>query len=775
MVFGANPDNHGRDLIMSPLLITDVDLEPKGDLWQIIPRSNGVDLNPWALRLLGVPREEGDALTRLIEDTPAVEEARLQADRAAAILDVLYNNGIGGLEDLDSQVLASHQGTPGIHNSGLIFTSNGSTQITRKLLEDLDELSNSPSMLSSGPAAVMLGLVAAPIVSIPTPHPVVVPSTLVQDQAIASAMENDFTVVTGPPGTGKSQVLVNVVAAAVARNESVLFASKNNKAVDVVFERLALTSAEPCIVRAGASSQRRDVASSIQRMLATPHKRVDPAAVRRQWLAVRAKVQQVYDVLHRRARLDGEIGKLEADLRDRLDKLPANINLDIDPHQLDKLLQEVRIALDAFGKRLGFLRRWKKHRHRLEQAREKLLALGELVGLDRDIVEHPLRSVSDKPKRSMVPRQDFSAIERTVDTIRSLVNDSRALERSRRELDALPTKQELDDQLHTIERQRVESGRTFLDARWEQIRRNDPKSRTAAGDLAELLEKVAGSGRGARRALGLVRPALPAIPVWGVTNLSARTNLPLIKGLFDLVVIDEASQCDVASALPLLARGRRALIIGDQRQLTHITSLSSARERNIGRRWALTDERINEFSYRRRSCFGLAASRVSQSPIFLDLHFRSHPGIIGFSNEHFYDGRLELCWDNKGAGSSTSWPAIEWKRVDGDSRQGPRGRSRINPQEARALVDALSRDMATYRELRLSVGIVTPYRSQVDLIRERLLEVLDEEWTREITVATAHRFQGDERDIIYFGPSRFCGMGVAGVGWVHVMRSARVW
>ena len=749
MIIGADVDGGASGLVASPLLTSDVRLLRGDGIWRSEPDGGGVDLNPYALDLLGVDRDERDALVRVVEETPAVEEARSAGDRAAAILAVLREGGVAGLDQLEAQRLVPHDGIAGVHNTALLLVSTGSTQITRMLLEDLEEMLNEPELLRSGPAAVMLGQAPAPAAALPKPHPTVVPSTLAQDQAVASAMENVLTVVTGPPGTGKSQVLVNVVAAAVARKETVLFASKNNQAVDVVFERLALTSPDPCIVRAGASSRRSEVASSITKMLATPRRTVDHAAARREWATIEEQVRSIHDVLQRRVRLDGELGQLESDLREHLDALPERVAVDTDPGELDESVRRARVALDAFGERLGLFRRWKKHQQRLERARQELAELGEFVGLDRSAIEQPLSSVTEKPKRSLTPRHDFGTVEEIVDAIRWVQDTRGAVARKQRELDALPSKQELDDQLHDISGERNAAGRALLDARWEQVRRDDPAARTASGELAELLEKASTTGSGARRARGLVAAALPAIPVWGVTNLSARTNLPLVSGLFDLVVIDEASQCDVASALPLLARARRALIIGDRRQLIHITSLSQARERSIGRRWALAEDRVDEFSYRSRSCFGLASSRVDESPLFLDLHFRSHPAIIGFSNEHFYDGRLELCSDSR---PPADLPAIEWTRVAGDSRRGPQGRSRVNPTEAGALADALVRDASTLTGLGLSVGVVTPYRAQAELIRDHLRAALSDEMAREVTVATAHRFQGDERDVIYFSP-----------------------
>ena len=289
----------------------------------------------------------------------------------------------------------------------------------------------------------------------------------------------------------------------------------------------------------------------------------------------------------------------------------------------------------------------------------------------------------------------------------------------------------------------------MLDARWEELRGAVPSARVAAGQYAQHLKRAAQAGSGAGRALGLIPGALPALPVWAVTNLSARTNLPLQPALFDLVVIDEASQCDVASALPLLVRAKRALIIGDQRQLIHVTTLSHARERLIARRWGLAEERAEAFSYRDHSCFDLAVARLGAPPLFLDLHFRSHPAIIGFANTEFYDGNMELCSDRK---PPAGLRAIEWVRVAGQAARGPRGLSRINRVEAEAVVRQVSGELANCRSPDLSIGVVTPYSAQAELVGELLAAEIGRNGVEPMTIATAHRFQGDECDVLYFSP-----------------------
>ena len=749
MIIGIDQDAGSSRMVASALLLSEARLSEVGGRWTVEPEGGAVDLNPYALDLLEFDRNERDALVRIVDEAPSVEEAKVTEDRVAAILATLAEGGVEELGSLDSSHLAPHDGQAGVHNTGMLIVASGSTQITRMLLEDLEEMMLNPDLLRSGPSAVMLGRSAAPVAALPKPHPTLVPTTLVQDQAVTSAMENVLTVVTGPPGTGKSQVLVNAIAAAASRGETVLFASKNNQAVDVVFERLACVSPDSCVVRAGASSRRSGVASSITKMLATTRQQIDPAGVRARWIEVEGKVQSIHDILHQRRRMEAELEQKRLDVKKLLDSIPERVNTDIDGNRLGALQNQVIACLDAFGMRLGLFRRWNKHQQRLELARRELSALRDFIGLDLKTVETPLRSVADRPRRSFMPRRDFASIHEITNAIVLVQRTQSEIEGIEIELENLPTKQDLDDRLFAVDVERTKAGQALLDARWEQIRWDEMEARTAAGKLAETLERFVTTGSGARQSRRLVASALKALPVWGVTNLSARTNLPLKAGLFDLVIIDEASQCDVASALPLLARARRAMIIGDRRQLTHITTLSKAREKVIAQRSGLTSERASEFSYRSRSCFGLASSRVDESPISLDLHFRSHPAIIGFSNQHFYEGRLELCSSSQPPGRM---PALEWKKVDGDSQKGPRGKSWVNRREAKELSAALAEDMRELIGLNMSIGVVSPYRAQVELIQEQLSNLMNAEELRFVDVATAHRFQGDERDIIYFSP-----------------------
>ncbi len=174
------------------------------------------------------------------------------------------------------------------------------------------------------------------------------------------------------------------------------------------------------------------------------------------------------------------------------------------------------------------------------------------------------------------------------------------------------------------------------------------------------------------RARRIVLDALPAVPLWAATNLSVGASLPLAKGMFDLVVIDEASQCDVASALPLLFRGKRALIAGDPHQLSHVTNLGTVRERRIAERWGLVGEDAGRWDYNVQSLLGVASACAPEAPLVLDLHCRSHPAVSAFAAAAVYGGELESWWTGE---PLSGVPAIDWLDIRGAAKPVHSGRS----------------------------------------------------------------------------------------------------
>nr|BFE74569.1 hypothetical protein GCM10020092_078700 [Actinoplanes digitatis] len=147
------------------------------------------------------------------------------------------------------------------------------------------------------------------------------------------------------------------------------------------------------------------------------------------------------------------------------------------------------------------------------------------------------------------------------------------------------------------------------------------------------------AGRNRRREL-LARmeaaPLVRALPLWIGTVADVEDLLPPEPGLFDLVVIDEASHVDQIRAAPVLARARRALIVGDPRQLRFVSFVSDVDVTQVLEAHDC-DERLD---VRRVSTYDLATSAAPVT--WLAEHHRSVPHLIDFPARRFYGGRVSV-------------------------------------------------------------------------------------------------------------------------------------
>lgn len=264
--------------------------------------------------------------------------------------------------------------------------------------------------------------------------------------------------------------------------------------------------------------------------------------------------------------------------------------------------------------------------------------------------------------------------------------------------------------------------------------------------------------------------ALDMFPIWAITNLTARTNFPLDPELFDLVIIDEASQCDIPSAIPLLYRSKRAVIIGDPNQLRHVATLATGLDKQIGGKYGVGLEAL---SYVSHSLYDLGERSVGLNPgaILLDEHYRSDPRIITFSNEEFYGGQLKIKTDLTRRGFSQDYlnrrGGATWLNVKGDFQRPPNG-SAYNTAELQSIQKIIpqlisSLDREGYKNA--SIGIVTPFRAQETMIRDWLSQAYPD--VSRIVSGTAHQFQGDERDVILFSPVLSAGIPEGTLNWLE--------
>jgi hypothetical protein len=309
---------------------------------------------------------------------------------------------------------------------------------------------------------------------------------------------------------------------------------------------------------------------------------------------------------------------------------------------------------------------------------------------------------------------------------------------------------ELLANLESAETARVEAARALLHtARRERVRSLLRKHRAELKRFSSAIRARASGRQEALFAEINLPVLLEAFPLWMSTFRDLAKLAPFEREMFDLVVVDEATQSDMASALPALHRARRAAVTGDPKQLRHASFLSRERQRSLGAEAGLSEAEIEALDYREKSLLDLVDDSLSSSErtIFLDEHFRSMPAIIAFSNREFYSGRLRVMTARP---STLRLRSVALRRVEGI--RDAQGRNHAEAEALAAeLVAVVEREKSLPRGRFHSLGVLSPFRAQVEHLTEILTGKLSLESIQkhDLLVATPYGFQGEERDFMF--------------------------
>jgi len=250
---------------------------------------------------------------------------------------------------------------------------------------------------------------------------------------------------------------------------------------------------------------------------------------------------------------------------------------------------------------------------------------------------------------------------------------------------------------------------------------------------------------------------ISVFPCWIMSIEDVARIFPLQAGLFDYLIVDEASQCNQATALHLAYRAKRMIVVGDSKQMKNPNTqfLSDSIVRLNLTKHKLDKHPKTEFFHGRNSLLDLAIGCQDISPVFLNEHFRCEPPIIEFSNRHFYDNNLKILTPFR---RRRFKPCMEIKVING-AYDDPDDTKR-NIVEAMAVIEEFKR-MIENGELegdrkseKLTLGILSPFRQQASLLQNTIYEIFSERphiiKEHEIITSTVDGFQGDERDVILY-------------------------
>ena len=622
---------------------------------------------------------------------------------------------------------------PGVYNAAISVAAESSSY-TSKLREELRELQTRKDWSTTAAAHLLPGGLAQ---KDDTGHPsgplaAPLPCSQSQEETLECLRREPLAIVTGPPGTGKTQLVVNAVANAWMDGDKVLVTSTNNGAVNVAVERADKDVSSGLLVRTGNRDERLAVSGRIAAASeqASAH-RSNPAAARAGLKRAATERAQLMEKLARLDELDTELLRVVEEREDLLlSAKQAARTLWTDEHP-----PELPISSREIERRASrLLRTWWFRRFRARRLRRRLGCLETA----------PLEQLAN-----------WAGIDQRKATLATQLANKRTERQQLKSAVADPAIRVRD------------ADQKWADASLRAVRVDAATRIVSGADRLAAFNTIPAHSDRFKRAIG---NSFRHLRGWACTALTADSNFPLESGLFDLVIVDEASQCSLAGVLPLAYRAKRLAVVGDPCQLNPIVSLSDGLLQEIAAQTGFDNEDLRARGIHHKygsaySAFEFAAR--PQRPVLLNEHYRCHPHIARWFNRTFYKGELTVLTDV--SDTSRRDRAICWVDVAGAARR-PAAGSWFNRAEAEQTVRQLRAVIESGYE---TVGVVTPFTAQAKLIERIAKTQIGPDRLEEIDFAsgTAHRFQGGERQAILFSSVLSPGMAPSGARWIEKERN----
>jgi hypothetical protein len=671
--------------MLAPLLVCDVDVSPDGALHATFPPRPNLALAD-VRKLSDIETEQ---LTQRVAQIFVPGDLTSVVATAELLMNAFGLTAVGAVDP--SGLLGTVRPVPidRVQNVAVLHMTDDAGGPQRALLQDLEDMIKTPTAIRR---TALSALAERPDDAADRAVVVVAPDRLneAQEEIITAAMTRRVTVAQGPPGTGKSQLVTALLATATAANEKVLIGSTGNQAVTSVSDKAADLVGQGLLVRTGNKTVRAAEPELLTGLLGaaraagrqSPDEQTPAADLRltaEEIVLLRAHLDQ-------RRLLERDLGDLAPE---RLAK-PTELTL---PAADEDLARLVELTDGASNNRLlGWWYRWLLRRRYGVRDRTAIEELARHA-----CVEARWRDRLARLARLPEQEKDWQRLTELTGT-----------ERPRHSVELLRAQ---------ITR-RVVAGSALLQKRIEELSKDRPDKYACFPEL------------------------LTPLPGWATTAMSARQFRPT-PALFDLVVIDEAAQCTIPAILPMLFRAKRALIIGDPRQLQPVVTLSEREDLEQQDRAGLSRRWLNDrgLTFTRHSTYDAFANSAGFAYL-LDEHYRCHPDIIEPANRQVYQGRLTVLTDLHRLNAKAD-PALRWRHVSGTFERGLSG-SGSNPVEVEEVVRQVLESRAMFPDAK--IGVVTPLAPQERALQTALRRAgLTPD---AFYCGTIHKFQGSERDIM---------------------------
>jgi hypothetical protein len=606
-----------------------------------------------------------------------------------------------------------------------------------------------------------------------------------QKKAVINALSNDVSYIQGPPGTGKSFTISTLSLVASSLGQRVLVTSQKLPAVEIVHSKInKVLGDESCLFLSDDKERKAQTKQAIANILERSRTQEYDAEQKNLLTSVSATLERlerakkqladIYKMLNEHYRnneayLDalGRVEKIYPDARFDFSQVRTQSN-EIASKSLKVLLETCREIRSKANLNSGTVE--------LSDAlklKVNVLSLMQRMGA----------SIEDYRKY----REDY------LEEMMTLAEDKGSAWRVKESIDPEQVRYLRNSQVVALQRlyEWDASGENLLAKKLESENATRVSALMAIKGYAETLRaftarlrwKTKSRVESANKKIDFNR-LLEVFPIVLGEIKALHAFLPFQTEIFDLVIIDEASQVNLAEIVPILYRAKKICIVGDHKQLGieaggliflnkfferlmwqrhfenvegRVLTVDEAKQRSL----LVTDSSILDLA--RNEANALLTESNSNT---LREHFRSLPMLAEFTSSEFYKDNPK----EEGLRVMTSTPGrqklVAFKDIEVAGTRSTSNKS--NPDEVEKVVELvggiLKRDETSdlsdlWKIEELSgvptVGVVSFISDQIVALEEACLKTFSIEDMRKIDlmIGTPEKFQGNERDVIIFTPS----------------------
>ncbi len=591
-----------------------------------------------------------------------------------------------------------------------------------------------------------------------------------QSEAIKKTWRNPITYIEGPPGTGKSYTIQALLHSALRLNKKVLFVSHKKAALNVVKKGIDKFLGKEAILyiattdKTHGASDKKVTIKYLKDLLDECEELTD--------LKVKRRQNEIDTLNLRLSELNEQIKNINVDIE-------RDLQLSNDYFILNKIFVDKR---DFFTNELGIDISGYAFKETLFDQSKFAKLFAKLMTIDSDNITSPIIEIF---KRKVLKYfvTEFEADQTRLKSDINYYKDifelntffSRGMVKQKKirsiRLDAnrirlLKTISEKDELINKVIQKQFRLNilsKLFKNSRAtvsiksyaSSLKRASPKA------IIENWEKVD------------FNLLTDIIPLWCAELRDLGIVFPMKNEIFDIVVVDESSQVNIAEIIPAFYRGSKYCIVGDDKQL-HLNAtgvgfslsksfdnlcwnknqlqtfinVAEAKKRNL----VVSDASILRFINS-----DLRALRIPQTQ--LDEHYRSLPQLAKFNSDKFYQGSWKIMTEN---GKNRSLQCFKAINVKG-SRDSKQKFVMAEIDQLIKLLRGIVKDdgylhhpdlkQFDFSKNKPTIGVLAILRNQITKINEMLEEsgISDSELEEfDIMIGTPEEFQGNERDIIFF-------------------------